>query len=183
MRRATFFGVMISVLTFLVWTNAAQAYEQYFPTGDAGYSVTFAVADIPGSRSACVISLARGLPTMGVAINIYGDGGVIVNALWTRKIPEVTIGSSATIRINAIFLIGKTVDSPKVPENPYSVLSIRLEETHPSQDVGDALTDIVLKGAYIEIIADGRHFPAVEIPPAERLNAAMLACLQYQAKH
>jgi hypothetical protein len=69
----TFFLVATSLLTVLGRTNLAQAFQQDFPTGEAGYGVSFSVSDTPGSRSGCVVAISAGLPTMGLSISLFRD--------------------------------------------------------------------------------------------------------------
>jgi hypothetical protein len=108
---------------------------------------------------------------------------VTVNAFWPPQTAEVTVGKQGTVRINSRFLTGTVISNSNIQTSPYRVISIRLTEKEPARGVGDALTDIIFGGAQIEMIADGRHFPTVHIPPAEGLNAALLACLEYQTRH
>ncbi len=172
--------MLSTIVVGLAWMSAAQAFQQDFPTGEDGYAVSFVISDAPGSLSSCVISVARGLPTMGLSINLFKNDAVTVNTFWPHKTPQVAAGKQATLRINSVFLTGTVISNETFSSTSYRIISIRLTEKEPARGLGFALTDIIFKGAQIEMMADGKHFPSVHIPPAEGMNAALLACVQYQ---
>lgn len=157
---------------------SARAVSVDFPTGEAGYSVMLSGGDGPESRSACILAVSRGLPTMGLSINLFSDDEVTVNGVWPNKVPDVEIGKPATARINNTFVVGTVIFSGNLPNSSDRIISIRVPEKSRGTLVSEVLTEIMLRGAHVEFMADGHHFPSVRLPPAERANAALLTCME-----
>lgn len=166
------------VAMWVSWGSKAVAFQQDFPSSEPGYSVSFIVNDAPGSRSACVVKVSRGLPTLALAFNIFSDNDITITAFWTNKIPNIQIGKNATIRINDNFLLGKIIDVINAP--PYHTIAVRLTDSNPALSAMSGITDIIFKQSRIDVSADGKALPGVTIPPAPSLNAAILACMQFK---
>lgn len=175
-----FFCVCLFVLTM---PGVALAVELGFPTGEAGYTVSFVKDDATGSSSACVASISQGLPTMGVAFNIRSDDDITITTAWTQDVSNVSIGDSVIMRINESFLYTRVISQNNSRGTGFRVMQLRVTGNGIGIKVINAITEIISKGAKIDLVSGLKVFPGVSVSQASGMNASLLECLQYKKTH
>ena len=91
-------------------------------------------------------------------------------------VPTITSGSAATIKVNSAYIFLKVTDTST------SLTSPSLEES-PIASAYDALNQIVIRAARVDVVADDAQLPTITLPAEPNLGATIKACQQYLSYH
>jgi hypothetical protein len=162
-------------------TSPALAIQRDFPTGEPGVNVTYLDAGGPGHPTGCLIAITAGLPVLAVSLSLFSNNTFTLMVASQRQLPKVEPDSSATVKINSVYILSKVTSSGK--QGSFYVLNLAPVDNTPMQIAFDAVNHLVFNTARVDIVADDAQIPSVTLPPEPGLGDALTACQRYMVTH
>jgi len=158
-------------------TLPARVVQRDFPTGEAGVSVTYLDAGGPGHPTRYVIGVTAGLPVLALSLSLFSNNRFTVVVASQQAIPHVEPGSSATVKINSVYIFLKVTSAAK--QGSFNVVNLIPVENTPIQVAYDAVNRLVHDPTHVDVVADDAQMPGLILAPEPGLGDALTICQHY----
>jgi hypothetical protein len=174
---------LLSLLTvaLITATSSALAEQRDFPTGEPGSIVTYLDAGGPGHPTACVVSISAGLPLLAISFALFSNNNFTLTVASQQPIPNVASGSSATMRVNSIYIFSKVTSA--AASGSFHVITLAPPENESIKTAYDAINQIVSNEASVDVVADDAQLPSITLSAEPGLRTTVEACQRYLLDH
>jgi hypothetical protein len=169
------------LMALVAATSPVLAEQRDFPTGEPGSTVTYLDAGGPGHPTACVVAITAGLPLLAVSFSLFSNNKFTIMVASQQAIPTITSGSAATLMVNSVYIFLKVTDTST--SGRFDIVNLAPLEESPIKSAYDALNQIVVRAARVDVVANDAQLPTITLPAEPNLGATIGACQQYLLRH